>query len=65
MNNIQVKEVKNELHRILSGMDIPEDKFDDLHWLSRNIEMNNNNHPNIILASWLIRKLRVSENEKL
>ena len=63
MNSIQTQEVKQELHRILAGMDIPEFRFDDLNWLNRNMQIDNSNHPNIILAVWLVTKLRESSNE--
>jgi hypothetical protein len=41
-------------------MDIPKMRFDDLGWLTRNIGINNSNHPNFILATWLIEKLKES-----
>lgn len=65
MNEIQTKEVKNELHRVLKGMDVPILRFDDLGWLTRNLGINNSNHPNFILATWLVTKLKESENEQV
>lgn len=65
MNEIQTKEVKTELQRVLSGMDIPKLRFDDLKWLDRNLAINNSNHPNFILATWLIKKLKDSSNDLL
>jgi hypothetical protein len=65
MNEIQTKEVRTELHRVLENMDIPKMRFDDLGWLTRNIGINNSNHPNFILATWLIEKLKESKNEQV
>jgi hypothetical protein len=65
MNEIQTKEVKNELNRVLSGMDIPKLRFDDLKWLDRNLAINNAEHPNFLLATWLIKKLKESNNEQV
>ena len=38
-------------------MDIPPLRFDDLHWLNRNIQINNGNHPDLKLALQLIKNL--------
>ena len=58
MNDIQREEVRQELHRVLNNMDIPKLRFDDLGWLDRNIAINNSDHPNFILATWLISILK-------
>lgn len=60
MNKIQENEIKRELHRYLNSMDIPKLRFNDVNWLDRNIGINNSNHPNFLIASWLIKKLKVS-----
>jgi hypothetical protein len=65
MNEIQTQEVKNELYRVLENMDIPKLRFNDIGWLDRNIGINNSNHPNFLLASWLITKLKESKNEQM
>ena len=46
-----------KLHSILKTMDIPPLRFDDLHWLNRNIQINNGNHPDLKLALQLIKNL--------
>ena len=58
MNKIQRKEVEQELHRVLENMDIPKLRFNDIAWLDRNIGINNSEHPNFLLATWLISKLK-------
>ena len=63
MNTIQKNEVMQELHRVLNVMDVPKDMFDDINWLDCNLAVNNDNHPNYLLAQWLIKKLKENENE--
>ena len=46
-----------KLHSILKTMDIPPLRFNDLHWLNRNIQINNGDHPDLALAQQLIQKL--------
>lgn len=58
MNEIQKNEIKRELHRYLKSMDIPKLRFDDVNWLDRNIAINNSDHPNFLIATWLIKKLK-------
>ena len=58
MNEIQKQEIQNELNKILERMDIPKGRFNDVGWLSRNIRINNSDHPNILLAEWLIKKMK-------
>jgi len=63
MNEIQTKEVRTELHRVLRNMNIPKTKFDDLGWLNQNIVISHSEHPNFILATWLLSKLKGKVNE--
>ena len=46
-----------KLHSILKTMDVPPLRFNDLHWLNRNIQINNGNHPDLKLALQLIKNL--------
>lgn len=65
MNEIQEQEVRQELHRVLENMDIPKLRINDIGWLDRNIAINNSDHPNFILATWLIKKLKEHQNEQV
>ncbi len=44
-----------ELDKILSTMDIPQKRVSDIHWLSRNLGIRNQNHPDYARAMELIR----------
>lgn len=57
MDKIVQNEIERELARVLENMDVPKFRFKDIGWLKRNIHINNSNHPNILLAQWLIRNL--------
>ena len=46
-----------ELRDILSNMEIPLDRFDDIFWLNRNIGIRNSQHPDIQEARNLIRNI--------
>lgn len=46
-----------ELRDILSNMEIPPDRFDDIFWLNRNIGIRNSQHPDIGEARNLIRDI--------
>jgi hypothetical protein len=63
MNKIQTKEVRAELHRVLENMNIPKIRFDDLGWLNQNMVISHSEHPNFILATWLLSKLKGNANE--
>lgn len=46
-----------QLHTILRTMDIPEYRFNDIHWLGRNIGVKNREHPEFDRAISLIRDI--------
>jgi hypothetical protein len=48
---------REELYSILSQMEIPPDRFDDLAWLGRNLGIRNGSHPLFKQACDLIRKI--------
>lgn len=58
MNHIQKEEIRRELHRVLTMMQISKTMFDDYEWLDQNLAVDNRNHPNFNHAKWLIEKLQ-------
>lgn len=46
-----------ELVRILKTMDVPKDRYEDTHWLVRNLRINNSNHPKFHIAMAIIRDI--------
>lgn len=49
--------LQEELQSILKTMDIPLFRLNNLHWLNRNIQINNGDHPDLKLAQQLIKNL--------
>ena len=50
-------DVTIELQRLLDGMDIPNNRRDDLRWLLRNLAIRNGDNPSLPQALDVIRKL--------
>jgi len=46
-----------DLGELLEGMDIPDNRRDDLRWLLRNLAIRNGNNPSLPQALDVIRKL--------
>jgi len=46
---------KDELDEILSGMDVPAMRLEDMGWLNRNLGIRNGKHPNFKRARELIK----------
>ncbi|HEY5445013.1 MAG TPA: hypothetical protein VIJ87_11240 [Pyrinomonadaceae bacterium] len=47
-----------ELHNLLSTMDVPELRYDDVNWLLRNLPINNGNHPQYARAYELCKEIK-------
>ena len=52
---MNLKKAKRELKQILSDMDVPERRHDDIGWLNRNMHIRNSEHPKFGLAQKLLR----------
>jgi hypothetical protein len=55
-------EDESDLHSLLLTMKVPESRFDDLHWLNRNLGIQNKDHPNLEVAMKLL-KSRLKEQK--
>lgn len=49
--------LRSRLTDILSQMDVPPDRFNDLNWLRRNMGIRNRTHAGFLEANEIIRKL--------
>lgn len=52
-----IQQWTSELDSLLDGLDVPELRRTDIRWLSRNLHINNLQHPDFKRASRLVRKL--------
>lgn len=56
------EELRTMLEGLLAPMDVPQLRRGDLRWLSRNLAINNSQHPNFPLAIDLVKILLKGEN---
>lgn len=57
MNEIEIEEIRIRLHTLLNSMKVPPDRFDDLIWLTTNLQICNRRHANFLEAYFLACQL--------
>lgn len=57
MNKTRIEKIRIQLHALLDSMEVPPDRFDDLGWLTANLQIRNRHHANFLEAYFLACQL--------